>query len=967
LLEPLVNWNWQQVCGIDGLGPAWCADAQESARQDLRQRLSALCAPAFASDFDDTRPLGTTLLLRLGAYQADRPHTSDVFAAWCRRHLADGLTQLLGRFPVLGRLIATSCAQWRTNFVKLIQRLAHDRPLLSAHFGIPQQALLMNAEWGLSDPHRGGQSVVILDFQCELGPRRLVYKPKNLRMEQGFQQVMGQLGIWLADPAWRSLEVLPCGSAYGYTSHVAYQPCAGTDLAGFYRNAGRLLALLHLLGATDAHFENLIACGCSLHLIDAETLFQGRMLDRAQVDLTEATRENVLESSVLRVGMLPCWSPGADAQRASDITALGVNAVPGAQRVPGWLHINSDDMVLTQVPAAPRQAPSLPVAQGVDNPLELHEDALQTGFAEVYRLAMQPGYQQCLLAAVTGFSGAARRVVLRATRVYVTVQQDALRAPAVAHANRRAFALEKLARQRLLAANQGPAWTVFIAELFDMEQLDVPYFEHHLGSLDVIASTGIIPGLLLSDGLDDALQRIGRLSQTDLAWQQRLIRAAIHARFQHPGHGLEPSAPGADDPPTADTSTTSIAAMADQLCQDLAESAFDDGLGQVSWLTCSHWDDTDQVMLGLIGDGLYDGRAGVAVFQSLMAGYKGSVTLAANAHATLTPVLARINATDDYTRLRYLRDAGLGWRGLGGLLRLFILVIRRPMPGDVMLLQYPTFERLLAQISVELISKDQSRDLMSGVAGLIGPVARLHRQTPSAFLSNILRIAARHLTTAQGAAGGWCLAGQKKPLTGLSHGASGMGLALLEAGAALNDDALIASGARAFCYEQDVFDGAVGNWPDFRTHPPGKSLGPRFMVSWCHGAPGIGLARMRALQLLPTHRDAEVWREDLHRAMTTTMHTTPGVMDHLCCGSLGCAAVLRIVGRWAGEPAWVSSASELTHRVVARAQARGSFMLPSQEAGTGQSSTPGLMTGIAGIGLHLASMVMEDDLADLLV
>ena len=99
----------------------------------------------------------------------------------------------------------------------------------------------------------------------------------------------------------------------------------------------------------------------------------------------------------------------------------------------------------------------------------------------------------------------------------------------------------------------------------------------------------------------------------------------------------------------------------------------------------------------------------------------------------------------------------------------------------------------------------------------------------------------------QGTNGGWRNADQPRPLAGLSHGASGIGLALIETGVALGDDTLVDAGAAGFAYEEAVFDAATGNWPDFRpASPPGPG-----MASWCHGAPGIGPARLRALQTAP--------------------------------------------------------------------------------------------------------------------
>jgi lantibiotic modifying enzyme len=47
------------------------------------------------------------------------------------------------------------------------------------------------------------------------------------------------------------------------------------ELPDFYRNAGRLAAILYILGCNDCHNENVIAHRSQLVLVDAETLLQG--------------------------------------------------------------------------------------------------------------------------------------------------------------------------------------------------------------------------------------------------------------------------------------------------------------------------------------------------------------------------------------------------------------------------------------------------------------------------------------------------------------------------------------------------------------------------------------------------------------------------------------------------------------------------------------------------------------------
>lgn len=104
-------------------------------------------------------------------------------------------------------------------------------------------------------------------------------------------------------------------------------------------------------------------------------------------------------------------------------------------------------------------------------------------------------------------------------------------------------------------------------------------------------------------------------------------------------------------------------------------------------------------------------------------------------------------------------------------------------------------------------------------------------------------------------------------LCGLSHGASGIAFAFLELGAYFKNEAILSIARLAMEYEDQFFESKQNNWSDLRTlihieefydeyrnaYIQGlneKFEETKFVVGWCHGAPGIGLVRLRAYQLL---------------------------------------------------------------------------------------------------------------------
>ena len=122
-------------------------------------------------------------------------------------------------------------------------------------------------------------------------------------------------------------------------------------------------------------------------------------------------------------------------------------------------------------------------------------------------------------------------------------------------------------------------------------------------------------------------------------------------------------------------------------------------------------------------------------------------------------------------------------------------------------------------------------------------------------------------------------------------------------------------------FEASVFDPQTNNWPDFRY--PATQNGFQFQCSWCHGAPGIALGRLGALDL----SDDDGVRFDIDRALRTTMAHAAGDPDHLCCGNMGRAETLLVAGRKLGMEEFAKQAANLAEAVLERARRRHQYSL----------------------------------------
>jgi hypothetical protein len=137
--------------------------------------------------------------------------------------------------------------------------------------------------------------------------------------------------------------------------------------------------------------------------------------------------------------------------------------------------------------------------------------------------------------------------------------------------------------------------------------------------------------------------------------------------------------------------------------------------------------------------------------------------------------------------------------------------------------------------------RDRDSDLTDGLAGELYAAAAVGASLP-------IQQTLVHGLAARAATGpvGVCWAeSTEKPLCGLAHGGSGVALAVAEAAArqpGLEEAARRLVGG-ALAWERAWFDPIRGGWPDLRSEPAG------YPAWWCHGAAGIGLVRLRLLEL----------------------------------------------------------------------------------------------------------------------
>lgn len=849
------------------------------------------------------------------------------------QHLRDRDTMLaiLREYPVLARQLVLHVDQWVVTGLEFLQRLCSDWGQIRAVLQPAREpGLLVELSGDAGDQHRNGRSVLIARFDSGF---QVVYKPRPLAVDAHFQELLAWIDERGQHPPFRTLQVLDRGT-HGWVEFVASQGCTSqAEVQRFYERQGGYLALLYTLGATDFHLQNLIAAGEHPVLIDLESLFHPRFGGRDSHQ-AEALAGRMLVDSVLDIGLLPVPRWTNDEGESVDTSGLGgASGQLTPHAVPQWENAGTDAMRMVRKRATMEGAQNRPTLGGAEVHAVDHVESLAAGFTTIYRLLRD--HRQELLAAdgpIARFAGDEVRVILRPTQSYARLLAEGFHPDVLRDALDRDRLFDRLwgwVEHRPVMAHAIPA------ERTDLNNGDIPLFTSRPGARDLWSSAGErTPDFIDEPGLDVTRRRLQRLSEADLDRQLWIMRASLTTLSQEADRPRRSHPP---DGPQTPASRERLLAAARKVGDRLLALAHQ-GDGDAAWVglelvNARHW------CLRPLAPDLYSGHAGCALFLAYLGAVTGDERYTALARAAVTTM--RRQSEDEQTR----SPAIGGFSGLGGVVyTLAHLGVLWKEPA-----LFAQADAMVARLPA-LIERDERLDILAGAAGCIAGLLGLYRHAPSEQArAAALQCGDRLIATAQPMPQGigWATLGQT-PLAGFSHGAAGIALALLELAALTGVERFRTTALGAIEYERSLLRPDAGNWLDLRpAESPDQRTNtaqPRFMTAWCNGAPGIGLARLHGLR----HVDDAAARAEIAVALETTMAAGFGRNHSLCHGDLGNLETLLVASQVLDDPRWPAQVNRMAAVILASMERDGWWC--ANPLGV---ETPGLMTGLAGIGYEL--------------
>jgi type 2 lantibiotic biosynthesis protein LanM len=613
---------------------------------------------------------------------------------------------------------------------------------------------------------------------------------------------------------------------------------------------------------------------------------------------------------------------------------------------PKWDNINSDAMRPAKLRHTRKANPNLPHVNGQYAKFGDHVDDFVAGFSDYAEFLLRESKDPRQGSLLSGFAGLPVRKVIRPTRFYAMLLQRLQNHRTMDDGVVWSAQADFLARLANWDGDADPLWCLQRAERSALLTLNVPHFTTLSDGAEIRDAAGTAIHSKSTSGIDNARARIEGFDAQDIAWQIEVIQqnTSSISRPAEPAAAETENSEPLRSPAVVAQSSEIFVAEADRVADELCRCAIRQGSG-AAWIGLDWLGDAEVFQLACLGPDLYNGASGIALFLAAHAAVtrsRSSGELAVAGISHLRKSLKSRNAA------RTARSLGIGGAaGLGSIVYALTAMSQCLKNADLL-----DDAHVAAELFTdELIAADTQLDVIGGSAGAILSLLRLYRDTQS---KDVLRRAIKcgeHLMSWRrlGSEGHRSWIGQgfgPRALNGMSHGAAGFAYALASLSAACGRDEFAQAAAECIAFENSSYDAERKNWPDFRS-----ATGPSWACRWCHGAPGIGLARLATAKR--AGMDPGPLTSDALNAVDGAQRCWPGLLDTLCCGTLGSVELFCEAGRSLDRHDLRDLAAQCLLAILQRAAANGDYHWNSGK----RQFNLGLFRGLAGVGYTLLRQV----------
>ncbi|OME95576.1 hypothetical protein BK124_21150 [Paenibacillus amylolyticus] len=858
----------------------------------------------------------------------------------------DQILSLLLEYPVLARGLVEHTLRISLNMMRVLERLTRDRRELESFFDFKLDKL--EDIVFLGDSHNGGASVLRLAFAEGVN---VMYKPRNMAIDTAFASLLQWFNDQRIGLPFRIAKSLD-RAEYGWQQFIPYEEVTSLEGAErFFERQGQYLAILYAVNATDMHMENIVAQGEHPFFVDLESLLHNQPFkyeeEKAHYTALEKTL-SILNDSVLKTSMLPTLD--SNALYHSDLSGLAgdVDQVLNTYEIHDK---NTDTMRIQRSKVSVSRFSHLPSYEHTPIKPERYIQSLKEGFYRIYSAIMEQ--KESFISTVRNdFHGCAVRTIVRPTVTYFTLIE------ASSHPKYLRDGLDKnllFDMMWMIVRQDRDREKLVRYECHDLLHGDVPMFQTFIGEQMLFHhyDNQAIDGVFSSDILTQTADKVRAMNPKDMDMQWEFTERTIQTKYvlersfamEKSTESVRPEILNEHQIHMTKEEYLQEAVRIGEYIKDIAIMG-DEGLS-VSWISMGM--DADEKLIYKSSElGLYNGVTGIAYFYLYLSQETGD-------HKYMQMVNLCIQTAWEMIRKSIDKNISL-FTGYGSLL--YLLVHKANVcsePG----INPDTLE--LLDILDDMIDSDQQLDVISGCAGTLMACVDMYTSFQSQKALDVaVRCADRLLDLAQPMDQGmaWVTSAiNKTPLSGIAHGNAGICLSLARLYSATGNKAYLETCMEGLKYEEALYSPEVNNWKDLR-FTDGNMPEEHYVMYWCNGAPGLGIARVGIAQQLRSLGAMDTIETDIRRALAKTMEEGfTEVSYSLCHGDMGNLELFLLAADYLQDEELKEFSVQMANYIVTQVRRDNHHWrcgIP------GRQQIPGLMLGLAGIGYQLLRLYNRD-------
>lgn len=794
------------------------------------------------------------------------------------------LSYLCSSYPEMFNVLERTTKQYCSFVKKIIKSICLNRKEIREELGLEREfSYIKQIYCGQGDYHNGGKSVcqIVLDTE-----ERVIYKPRNLEADGGFQKLVCLLNKSIDDKDYLKLKTTKqyMGNDYGVVEFVSHFYCdTSEELERYYYKVGELLAILYLIDASDMHRENLIACGEDPVLVDGETLF-------SPYNCASKTKNNENDndlymkiSTIQRIGILPFIIRGKN----NSVSYGAINNSKGEKapfKTIKIINVNTSEVKAVYEYEILSEEKNNPTNQ--DNALDesLICQNIIRGFMCVgnwtltHKEKISGFINKC-------FNDIKVRVLIKNTMLYDSILQMSYHPDVLSDSiTRRVIILRNFIESEVDEE-------VAVAECRQIEQGDIPIFWTRYDDCDLHWQNNKIESVFLSSAKKRFESKIKLLSKELLDLQKYIIKenlTVINERY------------------AADMSELSYRVLQEELLPNhredmvewlkevteyLSKKSVEFGEGCRTWIERGFDERSNQFsQVNKLDNTLYMGQAGMALY------YMGMyevipdfryLDFAEQIVKSMVLEIDEMNKDDDY-------NIGT-FTGLSGRVYILSKILEKTRKA----LYASAIDKCL-MLMKDMIAKDTSYDIISGTAGYLMVLLSIKERSleliDEVLVEECIGKCVEHLKCEKRMVDGlvtWIqnIEDEEKNYTGFGHGTMGILTALARYYKIYRDETVIEDIKSSLEWMDTMFLKEESNW--YR-----DSKKKEIALGWCHGASGILLGYSLIKEYCPQVSGIEKY---MKAARNVVIDKGLGNNATLCHGDLGNLEILYIYGKLCGD------------------------------------------------------------------